>query len=84
LDLNLHFTELDWERIGRDWPAWWSGELEPPLIVLECIEAELAGTPHYASTFLGNYSLDSNFDELLDRFVPRLEATYYLGDAFPY
>ncbi len=38
---------------------------------------------HYASTFLGNYGLEMPPDELLDLFLPRLEATHFLGDAFP-
>jgi 5-methyltetrahydrofolate--homocysteine methyltransferase len=51
--------------------------------VLECIEPEDETTPHYASTFLGNYGPDNPADELLDLFIPRLQATYYLGDAYP-
>jgi hypothetical protein len=51
--------------------------------VLECIEPEDEATLHYASIFLGNYALDIPATELLELFVPRLEATHYLGDAFP-
>ncbi len=82
MTLRLHFSEKDWERIARDWAAWWSGELDRPLVVLECIEPENEHTPHYASTFLGNHP-DLSADEALDMFIPRLEATHHLGDAFP-
>lgn len=81
--LRLRFPEDGWERIVRDWSAWWAGELDRPLVVLECIEPEDLQKPHFASTFLGNYPFDMPADEVLALFVPRLESTHYLGDAFP-
>jgi hypothetical protein len=81
--LSLHFPENGWETIRKDWSAWWAGELERVLVVIECVEPEDERTPHYASTFLGNYGPEITADEILDQFTPRLEATYYLGDAFP-
>ncbi len=83
MPLNLHFPERGWEDIHLNWSAWWAGELPRALVVLECIEPRDECTPHYASTFLGNYGLDMAAGELLELFVPRLEATTYLGDAFP-
>lgn len=32
---------------------------------------------------MANYGLDIPVDELLDLFLPRLQATHYFGDAFP-
>jgi len=81
--LDLHFPEAGWTTIEQTWAAWWAGELDRPLVVLECVEPEDAHTPHYASTFLGNYPLEMPADQLLDLLAPRLEATHWLGDAFP-
>ena len=83
MSLKLHFPEYGWEAISKNWSAWWAGELERALVVLECVEPEYGSTPHYASTFLGNYSLDTPVDGLLELFVRRLQAIHYLGDAFP-
>ena len=83
MTLHLHFPDDGWERIARDWSAWWAGELDRPLVVLECVEPEDRHKPHFASTFLGNFPPDMPADDILDLFVPRLEATHYLGDAFP-
>jgi len=83
MTLNLHFPDLGWETTAENWTAWWAGELERALVVLECVEPADVVTPHYASTFLGNYALEIPTDELLDLFVPRLQATHYLGDAYP-
>ncbi len=81
--LNLRFTAADWERIARDWPAWWAGELERPMVVLECLENLDRYDPHCAAVFLGNYPLDTLADAILDEFTTRLENTHYLGDSFP-
>jgi hypothetical protein len=81
--LKLNFPDNGWESITQNWSAWWAGELNRALVVLECVEPNNEAAPHYASTFLGIYGLDTSIDELLDLFVPRLEAIYYLGDAFP-
>ena len=83
MPLQLHFPENGWQTIHSAWSAWWAGELERALVVLECVEPGIESTPHYASTFLSNFGLSKPIDELLDQFLPRLEATHYLGDAFP-
>jgi hypothetical protein len=83
MSLILNFPDDGWEAVVKNWSAWWTGELDRALVVLECIEPEYETTPHYASTFLGNYGMDTPVDELLDLFTPRLQATHYLGDSFP-
>jgi hypothetical protein len=83
MSLNLHFHDSRWETITLNWSAWWAGELDRALVVLECIEPKDDVTPHYASTFLGNYASKIPVEELLDLFTPRLQATHYLGDAYP-
>lgn len=83
MSLRLRFADDGWERIAEDWSAWWTGELDRPLVVLECVEPEDRQKPHFASTFLSNFPPDSPADDILDLLAPRLEATHYLGDAFP-
>jgi hypothetical protein len=83
MTLNLRFSDSDWNRISRDWAAWWAGELARPLVVLECIDRENRYDLHHAAVFLGNYPLDAPVGPILDEFAPRLENTRYLGDSFP-
>ena len=83
MTLKLRFSEDDWLRTKRDWSAWWAGDLERPLVVMECLEFLDRYDPHCASVFLGNYPLDAPVDGILDEFTPRLENTHYLGDSFP-
>jgi hypothetical protein len=83
MSLKLHFPDDGWEGVSKTWSAWWAGELKRALVVLECVEPQDKATPHYASTFLGNYGSKAPAGKLLELFIPRLEATHYLGDAFP-
>ncbi len=83
ISLNLHFSEQDWERVSQNWCAWWAGELEYTSIVLECVEPKDNATPNYASTILSNHGLDETVDKMLDLFILRLQATHYLGEAYP-
>jgi hypothetical protein len=83
MTLNLHFPDSGWETLAQNWSAWWGDELGRALVVLESIEPKDEATPHYANTFLGNYGIEIPVDELLNQFIPRLQATHYLGDAYP-
>lgn len=38
MTLKIHFTEEDWQRRERDWNAWWAGELERPLVMIEGLD----------------------------------------------
>ena len=31
----LQFEEKDWERTERNWTAWWEGELDRPMVMIE-------------------------------------------------
>src|SRR5512136_2497563 len=83
MDLKLNFTSSDWERIERDWTAWWQGETDRPMVVLECAEMLDRYDPHCATTFLTNFPLDQPVESILDEFSARLENTRFLGDSFP-
>ncbi|MFH1029081.1 MAG: hypothetical protein V1791_13850, partial [Pseudomonadota bacterium] len=83
MSLRLRFSESDWECIARDWSAWWAGELDRPIIVLECLDYLDRYDPHCAAVFLGNYPLDTSAEAILTEFTTRLENTHYLGDSFP-
>lgn len=80
--MRIHFTDADWQRIERDWRAWWAGELERALIVLEIYEpAEPA--PQVDFSQLTKFGLDTPVAEMIDNWERILESTYFLGDAFP-
>lgn len=84
--LQLCFTEEDWERVSEVWGAWWAGELDRPLVMIEDI-APSAGITisnvHDLGRPAASFALDIPVDELLDYYQPRLEAKRFYGDAWP-
>ncbi len=86
MGIDVQFREEDWSRVERAWAAWWAGELERPLVMIENAQPPAdIGIPNAinldppASTFL----LDTPADELLDHYQIRLEAKRFYGDAWP-
>ena len=79
MSINIRFTEEDWERIERDWNAWWAGELDRPLLTLEVTEPG----PTHDWSHLTKWGLATPVDQVLDNAQRILEATHWLGDAYP-
>jgi len=77
--IQIRFSEADWQRTARNWQAWWAGELERPLVVID-ITDPVPGADHSQLT---RWGLDTPIDELLNNAQRILEATHWLGDAFP-
>jgi hypothetical protein len=73
----LRFTEQDWERIGDDWTAWWAGELDRPLVVIE--NPVFTRLPEELSI---NFLLMKPVEEVLDYNQSNLEAMPIFGDAW--
>ena len=83
MSINVHFTNEDWERHERNWSAWWAGELDRPLIMIETIEPSVREQLPAAHDFVANYPLEMAADEVLDRYQAWLEARRFHGDAWP-
>jgi 5-methyltetrahydrofolate--homocysteine methyltransferase len=77
----FEFTPADWARTEQNWKAWWAGELERSLVV---IDARVPG-PDWAnySDFVTRFSPETPVEQVLDYFEPYLAATHPYGDAFP-
>lgn len=83
MTIDLKFYEEDWQRIAQSWNAFWAGELDRPIVMLEIATGSFGQdfvnwTP-YIPAALQNLSID----ELLDREQVRLEQMRWYGDAFP-
>ncbi len=77
MSINVRFSAEDWERIERDWSAWWAGELDRALVVIE------TPRPTSALEFTTRYPLDVPVDDVLDDYQAQLEAKRFYGDAWP-
>jgi hypothetical protein len=84
--IALRFTDQDWDRIERDWTAWWEGDLKRPMVMIE----NQVATPEAALINLldwvilpSRFPLDAPVDEVLDQYQKNLESRCYYGDAWP-
>ena len=82
---SIHFTADRWERVSKDWSAWWAGELDRPMVVIENhlpFERLNPYPPPFAGR-AGHFPLDAPVDQVLDYYQMDLENTRYYGDAYP-
>jgi hypothetical protein len=74
----LNFTEQDWQRIENDWTAWWAGELDRPIVVID--------NPAYSrlpQELNEEFQLEKSIGEVLEYYQSRLETKQIFGDAWP-
>jgi hypothetical protein len=85
MPLEVHFSEEDWDRIQRDWSAWWAGELRRPMVVIEQVEGYdrapelLVDVARRAY----RYPLSQPASQVIGDNGAVISATRYYGDAFP-
>ena len=84
--MSIHFSEDRWEKIKRDYGAWWAHKLDRPLVNVQ-IESYEPDRPQPAAPLLSqSTALDLRWsaDELIDRIDYELSKIEYLGDSYPY
>lgn len=74
----MHFTEFDWQRHEQNWTAWWAGELDRPLVVLEA-PIRFRRPVELSREFL----LKQPIEQVLTYFENKLKNIRYHGDAWP-
>ena len=82
MDSGLHFTSEDWARTERDWAAWWEGELERPLVLINDFVPPEKPLPE-VHFFTSNFPLEMPAEEVVERVEAFIEAIRCYGDAFP-
>ncbi len=75
---SMHFTEGDWERIAFDWSAWWEGELNRSMVVIE--NPVYIRKPQELSR---EFLLEKPVDQVLEYYQAQLEKRQVFGDAWP-
>jgi 5-methyltetrahydrofolate--homocysteine methyltransferase len=86
LSIELQFGDGDWERLQRDWTAWWEGDLERPLVMIEGRvprSRKESGALAPEKLFASEFPLETPVDEVLDHYQAHLERRYFHGDAWP-
>ncbi len=78
MSISLHFTEEDWERVERNWKAWWAGELDHPLVMID--DPLMFSLPEELTQ---EFLMEKSIDEVLDYFQALLEVRQFYGDSWP-
>jgi 5-methyltetrahydrofolate--homocysteine methyltransferase len=81
MTIQTQFTEEDWARIRRDWSAWWAGELDRPLVMIEQLDRTRSWDDGLPPPY--RLPLDWPADRVLDFYEERLPYVRYYGDAWP-
>ena len=84
MSINLQFSPRDWERIKRDWTAWWEQELTRPMIVFnprhefqrKWIIQQHPGWDEVQDVYC--------IESILDYYQQQFEKVRYYGDSWPY
>lgn len=79
---SVHFTDADWDRTEQDWSAWWAGELDRALVVIESKDGDLSSLPE-APAFAAQLPAHLPAEEVIARYDAHLAVTRFHGDAFP-
>ena len=83
MTLRLRFSPADWDRIARDYDAWWAHELDRPLVqVMDKVYDPDVEYPEEFK-FASNYPWSWSAEEVVAAVTPHLETMRYYGDAFP-
>jgi len=80
MTLNIRFTEDDWQRVEQDWSAWWAGELDRPMVMIETMNPLYSGGKKILTR---EWMLDKPVEKVLDYFQELFEGAEYFGDAWP-
>jgi 5-methyltetrahydrofolate--homocysteine methyltransferase len=83
MTLRLHFSPADWDRITRDYSAWWAHELDRPIVQITGVVRDRTVRYREPLNFLARYPLDQPAAAILETIEPHLEATRFYGDAYP-
>ncbi len=81
--MEVHFTEEDWERVTRDWSAWWAGELDRPMVMIQGRQVPPDTTFPDVNRFVPNLPDDLSAAEIVDAYRAPVEMTRFYGDAWP-
>jgi 5-methyltetrahydrofolate--homocysteine methyltransferase len=81
MPINVQFSELDWQRIERDWSAWWAHDLDRPMVVFETSDDIVPAITDHPD--LKVLMLDVPIDQVLDDQQAILQPRRFHGDAWP-
>jgi hypothetical protein len=81
--MPIDFTPDRWDKLKRDYTAWWAGDLDRPLINLELTDRD-PGMPKPPGNLVDVMrDFAAPLDLILDHWEYHLAGRAYAGDAYP-
>ena len=84
MQTNIRFEERDWDRIRRDWTAWWHHDLERPMVIVNATEFQ--GGEKFCVQGFGGWDVEAGkfpIEPVLDYHQKIIETEHYYGDSWP-
>ncbi len=84
--IEIDFTEEAWARLERNWTAWWAGELDRPMVMIEGREPHPGGSSPplgWEKLFASEFPLETPVESIVDHYQWHLETHRFYGDAWP-
>ncbi len=84
--MGIDFPAECWQRIEKDYTAWWKGELDRPLIHIELTGAT-AGMPKPEGPvydYMALYDLSIPAETIVKQWEYMLSCKKFIGDAYPF
>jgi 5-methyltetrahydrofolate--homocysteine methyltransferase len=84
--MSIDFSPLRWDKVERDYTAWWNDALDRPLVPVVLHGREPGRPAPSVPPFCYETSADLRYSvkEIVDRMDYDLSCREYLGDAFPF
>lgn len=86
MTIEIQFTQADWDRIERDWTAWWMHELDRPMVMIEQFippSPDYPGYDYWEELIPYNFPLDTPVEEVIDHVTVQISSLRWYGDAWP-
>jgi 5-methyltetrahydrofolate--homocysteine methyltransferase len=81
MGINLNFDAGRWPKVEKDWSAWWAGELDRPLVMIQTLDTSVNGDP---CEFSLDFMLHQPVADYIEYYRQRLESIQLAGDSYPY
>lgn len=78
------FDQGRWNKIKEDARRWWAGDLGRPLIQVRLNDRQRPVAALPSQPFASFYPMSVPVEQIVDRWEDDLQATTFLGDAFPH
>jgi hypothetical protein len=80
MSIKLNFDESRWSEVEKNWSAWWAGEIDRPMVILQTLDTTVNADPLEFNT---DFMLHKPMADYIQYYQKRLESIQFYGDSYP-